>query len=55
MTHTDEGPAPKNGAHGTCATCGKPIEFIDPRDGMPGVWRHVQMPADHSAQLGVPA
>lgn len=54
-TDNDEGPEPADGDHGTCATCGKLIEFIDPRDGMPGVWRHVQMPADHYAQLGGPA
>ncbi len=54
-TGDEEGPVPKNGDRGTCAACGNEIEFIDPRDGMPGVWRHVQMPADHDAQCAGPA
>lgn len=54
-TDDEEGPEPRNGDHGTCATCGNEIEFIDPADALPGVWRHVKMPADHTAQIGGPA
>ena len=27
-----------------CRRCMQEIEFIDPRDGLPGIWRHVEMP-----------
>jgi len=51
----DERPGPRNGDRATCAACGKDIEFIDPNDALPGIWRHVRMPSDHDAQLGGPA
>lgn len=33
----------KNGDLSTCLKCKMPIEYIDPQDGKPGVWRHNHM------------
>ena len=36
----------KHGDTSVCLKCEQPIEFIDPQDGNPGVWRHVNMPPE---------
>jgi hypothetical protein len=53
-TGADEGPEPRGGDHGTCATCGGQIHYQACPTG--GWWIHDAHPADgHDAQLGGPA
>lgn len=47
ITYTPAKPfVPQNGDRTLCGACAELIEFIDPHDGHPGIWRHVEMPTD---------
>ena len=60
---TDADPKPRDGEHGTCATCGGEIHYWEytrwngvEDDVLDAHWSHVEHPADgHDAEIGGPA